>query len=238
MGRSMRLVSAVGVNTSEARSDRRSLTGSVTTSGSQRRAPSLSMALVAVGERDGVGLVGGFVLNLLDVPGRVEEREVDYAHVGAHALHVLQVPQRIGVVVAVGEEDGVGGEAFEQVVGVVARDVVARAVVVVVVLAQHASGHGGEREGRHAQHGEHEGARREAVAQAVVGQLHEAACAQAHPQAEGEEAAHVGIVALARLHGRLVQVHDDAEARHQKEDAHAEGAPPVLRKVEEGAEEA
>ncbi len=73
----------------------------------------------------------------MDVPVGVEQAEVHHPDVGADAFHFLQVPQREGVVVAVGEQDGVGGATVQQVVGAIWWDVVIGAVVVVPILGSH-----------------------------------------------------------------------------------------------------
>ena len=97
-----------------------------------------------IGKRNGQrrGVVGPLVAELPGIPGGVEQREVDHAHVAPDAFDFLQIPQRVGVVVAFGEEDGVFVEAHQHVVGEVARQVAPGSVVVVVVLDEHPAGDG------------------------------------------------------------------------------------------------
>ena len=85
-------------------------------------------------------LIGG-ALHLGDIPVGGEVTEVHHAHVGAIAFHLLQIPQREGVVVAIGEDNGVFVEARQIVHTKVVRTSAIRAVVVVPCLAHHLQGH-------------------------------------------------------------------------------------------------
>jgi len=58
----------------------------------------------------------GQPLELLGIPERVQVLAHDHGHVPAHPLHLLQVPEREGVVVAIGEEDRVRLDAHQQIV--------------------------------------------------------------------------------------------------------------------------
>ncbi len=82
-----------------------------------------------------------FVTKLLDVPVGIEQAEVDHAHVGPDAFHHLQVPEREGVVVAVGEDDAVGFASGQHVVGIIPRDEIAAAVMGMVALRAHVDGY-------------------------------------------------------------------------------------------------
>ena len=62
--------------------------------------------------------------------------------------------------------------------------------------------------------------------------------AQADPDAEGVERARIGIVALAHLVRRLVQVEDDRDAGHEEEQEHQPAAPLVAGELEEQAQQA
>ena len=54
------------------------------------------------------GTLVGPATHLVNVPVRVEQAQVADAYIRADALHFLGVPKREGVVVAIGEDDGVG----------------------------------------------------------------------------------------------------------------------------------
>jgi threonine/homoserine efflux transporter RhtA len=92
-------------------------------------------------EGHGLALVG-LAAHLVDVPIGVQQAEVHHAHVGADAFHLLGVPQREGVVVAVGEEDGVRCAAVQVIGCQVAGGVAAAAVVVIPFGAHHHHRHG------------------------------------------------------------------------------------------------
>ena len=68
------------------------------------------------------------VLHLVDVPVGVREREVDNPNVSADSIHILQTPQREGVVVTAGEQDRVGFARVENIVGIVVRREVLRPI--------------------------------------------------------------------------------------------------------------
>ena len=85
--------------------------------------------------------VVGSTLHLGNVPVGGKIAQVHGTHVGAHTLHLLQVPQREGVVVAVAEDDGIFVNALQVVLAKVAGTVAARAVVVVPGLAYHLQRH-------------------------------------------------------------------------------------------------
>ena len=80
------------------------------------------------------------VSQLVDVPVGAQEGCDDDADVGADAFDFLGVPERVGIVVFGGEEDGVGRAAFEVVDGEVSGEGLFAAVVVVPFLLTHDHG--------------------------------------------------------------------------------------------------
>ena len=68
------------------------------------------------------------VPHLLHVPGDIEQAQVDHPAILAHVLHLLDVPQGKGVIVPVGEKQGVRLERIHQVSRIGRRDIVAAAV--------------------------------------------------------------------------------------------------------------
>ena len=97
-------------------------------------------ALNVLGARPGDGQRIGVVsltLHLIRVPVCLQVAGVADAHIGADAFHLLGIPKREGVVVAVGEDHGVRLARLEVVGAKVAAHVAARAVVVVPVLSGH-----------------------------------------------------------------------------------------------------
>ena len=85
----------------------------------------------------------GLPFHLVSVPVGLQIAEVADAGVGAFALHLLSIPKREGVVVAIGEDDGhiVFGQGVEIVKSEVATSIASGAVVVVPRLAHHLNGH-------------------------------------------------------------------------------------------------
>ena len=81
-------------------------------------------------------------LELLGIPLRVQVLVDDHGDVLPDPLHFLQIPERESVVVSAGKEDAVGLDALEEVVGPVARRVVASAR-----RPRPVEGHGEKREG-------------------------------------------------------------------------------------------
>ena len=120
----------------------------------------------------------------------------------------MHVPQREGVVVAVGEQNGVGFAAVEVHLGDVARRVAVAAVVVVPVLCNH--------DGRdpQSQHRNTQGQRRGPI---LGEQLIQRNYAKAHPNGKYIKRAHKGVVALARLKGLVVGINHNGEPGKQKE---------------------
>ena len=69
---------------------------------------------LAYAERQGLALVAG-PFHLVDVPVGAEQGGVGDAHVRTHVFHFLGVPEREGVVVAVGDEHALGTYGLEVV---------------------------------------------------------------------------------------------------------------------------
>ncbi len=90
---------------------------------------------------------------LLYIPWGGEIGGVDDRHISAHTRYLLRPPQGEGVVVAVGEEYGVGFEGVEEVGCVVAYSGAMAAVVVVVVDCEHPCGEQEREPGEHAAKG-------------------------------------------------------------------------------------
>ena len=99
-------------------------------------ARALAVLLLRDAERHRVRVVG-FALHLIDVPIGVEQREVDHAHICAVAFDLLHVPEREGVVVSIGEQDGVGLQRVQVVLGKVHTGATLGAVVVVPAFGGH-----------------------------------------------------------------------------------------------------
>ncbi len=163
------------------------------------------------------------------IPVGGEVREIDHADVGAEALDLLGVPEREGVVVAVGEDDAVVADGSEVVHAKVAGCVAARAVVVVPCLRDHLQGH--KQSDKHGGYGCGEG-------QTTVGRVfggfsggfrfflsekhaderRDGRHTDADPDGEGIERSGEGVVALAGLPGGLVEIEHDGDAGHEEEE--------------------
>ena len=77
------------------------------------------------------------MFELFDVPRGVQETEIDYPHIFTDTFNFLQIPQREGIVVAIGKENGIGVAGIQQVVGVFPGDIIAGTVMGMVVGPQH-----------------------------------------------------------------------------------------------------
>ena len=84
--------------------------------------------------------VVGTALHLLDIPVGIEETQVHDAHIRPVSLHFLHVPEREGVVVTIGEEDGIGREAVEVILGHVHAGAAAGTAVVIPSFRSHLQG--------------------------------------------------------------------------------------------------
>ena len=178
-------------------------------------------------DRQRRGLVDG-VTHLVYVPVGTQERGVDYPHVCPDVLHLLGIPEREGVVVAVGDEDSVLPYRREIVPGHLHSGFPVAAVVVVPVLLRHqrrhpeAEGHGaggGGLPGLTARNG------REPFAYAGDG--------KAYPNREGVERTGICIIPLPDLIRRLVEVYDYGDSGEEEEQEGHPGAPLVLSELVE-----
>ncbi len=89
---------------------------------------------------NGFGLIRG-VAQLVGIPVGSKIAEVHHAHIAAHAFHLLRVPQRERVVVAIREYDGIRVEGFKVVHAEIARGIAPAAVMVVPCLRHHLQRH-------------------------------------------------------------------------------------------------
>ena len=168
------------------------------------------MGVFALGQREGhARSVVGAGLHLVDVPFAAQIGGVHDPHVGTHAIDLLIVPEREGVVVAVVDDDGVGQRGLEVVPADVARHVAARPVVVVPVLGRQNRGHG------HADGRCGDGRRRVAPGQPCE-EFAQGQHAEADPDREGVERAGIDVVAFAGFARRGVEVEDQRDTRHDE----------------------
>ena len=134
-----------------------------------------------------------------------------------------------------GHEDGLGVCGHKVVVGHVVGRVSVAAVVVVPVLGGHEDGHSEQYDAdSDCGHLFRDMYLQERLAQPVI----DGHDCQAYPYGEYVEAAGIGVVPLAYLIRRLVEVQDDGYAREEEEQ---EGDPPValvLAQLEEQADDA
>ena len=157
--------------------------------------------------------LGLFVAQLADVPVRVEQRQIHDPDVLAEALDLLDVPERERVVVTVREHERVRLQGREHVVGVVARDVVAAAVVRVPVIREQQERLGREQPRR----GHRAPTLRIRVLERLPHPLHEPSDAQPDPDRVGVEPALEEVVAVTHFLRREVQEHDHACRRQPEE---------------------
>ena len=158
--------------------------------------------------------------HLVDIPVCLQIGEVADAGIRAHAFRILIIPQGEGVVVAIGEDDGVTFflERHQVVLSEVTAAVATGAVVVVPCLGSHLDG---DDETDDSYDSGDDGLSlftcqlelsREPVDDS--GHTHTA------PDGEGIERACIGVVALTWLHRCLVQVDDNGKSCHKEEEEH------------------
>ena len=97
------------------------------------------------------GLVDG-ILHLIDMPVRSEQRSIADTHVRTNILHLLGIPQREGVVVAMSYKDSVFSDRVEVVLRHLDCCVTVASVVVVPVLGSHQRRHAQEGSGHSRSH--------------------------------------------------------------------------------------
>ena len=77
---------------------------------------SLAVFIFGKGEWHRVRIIG-FALHLVDVPFGIQKAEVDHTDIGAYALYLLGVPEREGIVIPIGKQDGIGSTGIEIIFG-------------------------------------------------------------------------------------------------------------------------
>ena len=184
--------------------------------------------LVAERQRDALCAVWLAVLQLLDIPVRLSKRKVHDAHVAAHTGHVLQVPHRERIVIAVREDDSIGFGRLQDAIGVVKGHVVARAAVDSPSLGRHVDRHNSRK------HAQRSGQSRDVAAQP----LYDCKGADAYPHGKDHEGAHVEVVTLAWLRVLLILLNCRKDAGHQEQDQIDRGHAPVTLEVEEHTHQA
>ena len=170
--------------------------------------------------------------HLVDVPVRPQQRGIHHTHVRAHALNLLGIPQREGIVVSVGDQEAVLPYRVQVVPGHLRGRIPVGAVVVVPVLGRH--------ECRYAQaQGRYSGGKCPgsllpcSSAQPLIQRRH----AQADPDGKHIERPGIGIVTLAHLVRRLVQIQDNSDARHEEHQEHNPAATLVFVVLEHQAQQ-
>ena len=141
--------------------------------------------------------------------------QVTYSGIRAHALHLLVIPKREGVVVAIGEYNGVAFflQAHQVVLTKVAAGVTVAAVMVIPGLAGHLYRHedAGQAGHRGCQH---------SVDVQFLEPVYDGCHAQSAPYSEGIERSGVSIVTFARLRWCLVEVDHNGQTCHEEQEGH------------------
>ena len=152
--------------------------------------------------------------HLIDVPLGAQVAHVHHPHVLADSFHLLGVPQRERVVVAVIHDDGVRQRGVQVVFSEIARHIAVRPVVVVPVLGgQYRRYDGSDERGG-------DGRRGSVLLEPALERLVEGRHSESDPHREGVERAGEHVVPLARLGRRRVQVDGDRDAGHDEEGHH------------------
>ena len=175
------------------------------------------------------------VLELFDIPGGVEQAQVRHPHIFADPFHFLEIPQREGIVIAVGKEHTARFTRTQQVVGIIPGDKIAAAVLGMIVDRQHA-----RRPDQQQQGGDpsNDTAGRIAVAPQRQGDLfQQRRRPDPHPDRKGEKRTDIAVIALPRLGVGLIEVDDDRQAGHQKQHQHGQSVLPVAIKMIEAADQ-
>ena len=164
------------------------------------------------------------------MPVGSEKGSVADSHVGADVLHLLGIPEREGVIVAVGHEDALLAYGIEIVPGHLHGCAAVAPVVVVPVLLCHESRHeeagGGEYPGRRS---------RIFILELPANPFIQSHHGQADPDAECVERAGVGVIPFPDLVRRLVEVEHNGDSRHEEQQEGQPAAPLVSLELEEDA---
>ena len=189
----------------------------------------VEILLLAHTEIQRPGLVAG-PFHLADVPVGSEKGSVADSHVGADVLHLLGIPEREGVIVAVGHEDALLAYGIEIVPGHLHGCAAVAPVVVVPVLLCHESRH------EEAGGGEYAGCRsRIFILELPANPFIQSHHGQADPDAECVERAGVGVIPFPDLVRRLVEVEHNGDSRHEEQQEGQPAAPLVPLELEEDA---
>ena len=160
------------------------------------------------------GTVIGGTLHLVNVPVGLQIRKVADTGVCAHAFSLLAIPKREGIVVAIGEYNGMLAlvQRLEIVLTEVATSITSATVVVVPGLSCHLDGY------KHTQTAE--ACTQVLVAQNTAQRLGHSGHAHTTPNGKGIERTGISIVAFAGLHGSLVQINDNGQTGHKEQEEH------------------
>ena len=77
------------------------------------------------------------VSHLFDVPFGIKQAQVYYPNIGPHAFNFLDIPERKGIVIAIGKQKRILFHGIEQVIGIIAGHIPIASVVAWIVLISH-----------------------------------------------------------------------------------------------------
>ena len=165
--------------------------------------------------------------HLLDIPVGAQIAEVNHTHIGAIAFHLLGIPQRESVIVAVGENNAVFAHARQIVHAEVATSISTRAVVVIPSLAHHLQRH--EHTDKRCNRSHNDVAtlveRLVHLLEEEFHQIEDSGDTHTHPDSECVERTGKSVVAFARLAWSLVEVEHDSDTCHEEQE---ENHPELL----------
>ena len=163
-------------------------------------------------------------LHLVYVPIGAEKRCIDYAHISTHSFNFLLIPEREGIVVSVGNQDGIRVRTGEKIIPPVACRVASAAVVIVPVFASHQYGYG-EAESCCHPCACYRSATFFLFVEFFNPALNRQYC-QTYPNGEDIERTCIGIVTFTNLEGLLVEIYYYSYSRENKKQR---GYPVVAR---------
>ncbi|OQC02535.1 MAG: hypothetical protein BWX77_01160 [Bacteroidetes bacterium ADurb.Bin090] len=158
--------------------------------------------------RESIRLVIG-PQHLIVVPVGLQITQVADTNVGSYAFHLLQIPQGEGIVIAVSVNDAVFIATYQVIIGKVTGRITIGTIVIVPIFGSHKH--------RNTQP-EHSGQQcRRYRLQDFAQNGNQSRHTHAYPYTKGIERTGVGIIPLARLQGRLIQIQHYGQPGHQKE---------------------
>ena len=158
-------------------------------------------------------------LQLFDIPRSLDQTEIDNLNIVSHAFNALQKPQRIRVVIPIGKQNGILLTGCHNIMGIIIRNKVARAIVYMIIFDQNTRWHQ-----------KHE-SRRQNRQRFVLHPGNKTRCTNTHPYTEKCISPHKDIFALAGFGIGHIEIEHKPHAHQGKHSKKGSKAFPILTQV-------